>query len=177
MELKNVSIETDNFLIGKVSFLYFKIPEEWSVSPLFYRTDVEEWIELEGNKWAVSGYTGALIRLPEQKYFSLLVKTKKYNEKLKVNEWLEKETKKENVLKKGCLNLFSHEAVYYISAKERRKNLFFGKRIKETTVKFLFKCKKTSRTIFLEFSTNQEPDEAFNNLMPLISTVKCHDQL
>ncbi len=177
MEVKDVFVETNNFMFGRVSFIYFKVPVDWRVSPLYYRTDVEEWIEKQGVKWATSGYTGVLLlKQGRETYFSLTIKASKSFKKRNVEKWLEKEKLKVKggKVKHGYLNVCSHRAAFISYNAVRRKHGFFGGKINELIVKFFFICPETSRAIYLEFSTNNEAEKTLNDLNVLVSSIKCH---
>ena len=60
-ELKDLFVETENLVFGRVTFLTMKIPLDWKAFSIPRRTDVEAWTESEDMRWVASGYTGIVL--------------------------------------------------------------------------------------------------------------------
>lgn len=182
---KDVSVECKSLIFGKRKFFGLKVPEFWFVKPIPYKTDVENWTEIEGEKWITKGYT-QLSLLPgrEETPMSLFIKARGYDEKLSVEDWLlEKERRVrekggEELKDSGFIQIEDHKAAYLAYTKLRKRFLFFGEERKETVLKVILKCDNTLRSLSFEVSSEFPGvlgnTESLNDLLNMFSTFTCH---
>lgn len=182
---KEVLVESKNILFGEAKFLSFKIPEEWFVNPVPYRTDVESWNEIQGEKWVVNGYVQlCLVPGKNEKPLSLFIKVKSHDKKLKVGDWL---VKKQRLIKgkrgerledAGFIYIHGHKAPYLAYTKLRKKFILFGEENKDFILEIVLKCDKTLRSLFLEVYSEcpgyLDNTKSLNKLLSVFSTFTCH---
>jgi hypothetical protein len=183
--VKDVFVECKSLVFGKTKFFCFKVPESWFVNPVPYKTDVESWREIRGEKWITRGYTQlSLFPGKEGKPMSIFIKARGYDKELRVEKWLlEKrkeirEKREETLIDSGFIRIQSHKAAYLAYTKLRKKFILFGDENKETILKVVLKCDNTLRTLSFEVSSRFPgylDNMAFlNNLLNIFSTFTCH---
>jgi len=171
-ELKDLYIETENFLFGRVTFLYMKIPFEWRVIPIPRYVDVEAWIESSDTKWVVSGFIGVIFVDDETDFRqTLYINVKRNLSRKSLIEILDNESKKTGVSR---YNLLSRpEAGYIIFKKKYRKFLVFGDSKEETMLRYVINCKNTRRILLIDLPIKDNPYKIIDVLNPYIETIRC----
>jgi len=171
-ELKDLYIETENFLFGRVTFLYMKIPFEWRVIPIPRYVDVEAWIEADNIKWVVSGFIGVVF-VDEEKDFrqTFYINVKRNLNRKSLVEVLNGEAKKIGISQYNLLNKL--EAAYLIFRKRYRKFLIFGDSKEETILRYIINCRNTRRTLLIDLPVEDDPYKMIDILNPYIETIKC----
>lgn len=182
---KDVFVECKSLVFGKTKFFCFKIPESWFVNPIPYKTDVESWREIEGEKWITNGYTQlSLFPGRGEKPMLLFIKARGYDKELRVENWLLEKQRKvrekrgEKLRDSGFIHIQDHKAAYLAYTKLRKKFLLFGEENKETILKLVLKCDNTLRTLSFEVSSKfpgyLDNTESLNDLLNIFSTFTCH---
>lgn len=182
---KDVFVECKSLVFGKTKFFCFKVPESWFVNPVPYKTDVESWREIEGEKWITKGYTQlSLFPGKGEKPLVLFIKARGYDKELRVENWLLEEQRKvkekrgEKLKDSGFIHIQHHKTAYLAYTKSRKKFLLFGKEDKETVLKVVLKCDNTLRTLHFEVSSKfpgyLDNTKSLNNLLNIFSTFTCH---
>ena len=163
----------------------FRVPEDWIVSPVPHRTDVESWVEVEREKWVTEGYVQlCLVPGENEKPLSLFIKVKGYNKRLTAENWLLKKRESINGKKGetledfGFINVNGHKASYLTYKKLRKKFLIFGGEERDRVLEVFVKCDKTGRTMFFEVLSEipgyLDEKESLNKLLRVFSTFTCH---
>jgi hypothetical protein len=181
---KDVFVKCGNLLVGDAHFLSFKVPEDWSVGPLPYETDVEDWLEINGKRWVIRGQTRiCLVSGDKKKCVLLSIKARGCNENFDIESWLQKKRKAvekkkgRKIQKSGFMLVSGHKTPYLVYSRLRKKFGFFGKESEETFLNAVLKCSKTSRTIFLDAQLSSEgsgDEKLIENLLNIFSTFTCH---
>ncbi len=170
--LKDLFVETENLVFGRVTFLTMKIPLEWKVFSIPRRTDVEAWTESEDIRWVASGYTG-IVLVDEKNNFKLpvYINVKRNLSEKTIEEFLELERRKYKTVE---ANLFtSLNAGYIIFRKTFRKFLLFGSSIEEMYLKLIFNCINSKRFLMLEIPVKEDPHKILNVLKEYLETLRC----
>lgn len=173
MKLKELRIDTQNVIFGRLSFLHMKIPEDWFVSPIPGGTDVEAWVETDNDRWVSSGYTRLVMTDYDSTFrYTLYIKVSRNLRDVNIGEKVRKY--RINAEHKGVMRGDHHEIAYVAYQKRRKKHLFYGPETIESTVKFFVGSNIGKRILSIEISgVDEKVDTMLKRLFPVISTISC----
>jgi len=171
-DTKDLNIETENIVFGRVTFFHMKIPVEWNAYPIPRRTDAELWIEVDDTRWVTDGYTGFVL-VDEGKGVKqpVYVKVKRNIDRRSIEEIFSRELSGRKVLEHRNIDEYE-EAFYYIYRRRRRKYIFFGPVEDETILKMIINCRRTYRVLILEFPIT-EIEDFRRNILPYFLDIRC----
>ena len=169
---KDLYIEGGNIVFGNALFLRLKIPARWRIYPIPHRTDVEAYIEVDGVKWVVSGYTGFII-VDEEEGFrqDIYLSVKRGVKGGEAEKYVNEEVNRLNPIYYSRIE--GRGVSYYIFEKIRRRHIIFGESIKETIFKAVIDCRDTYRYIILEASIKGDYRDFIKLFKPVLSSVRC----
>ena len=171
-ELKDLFVETENLVFGRVTFLTMKIPLDWKAFSIPRRTDVEAWTESEDMRWVASGYTGiVLVDKDNDLKLPVYINVKRNLDGKSIRQLLDLERRKYKVVETELLT--SLDAGYVILRKIFRKFLLFGSSTEEILLKFIFNCINSRRFLILEIPVEDDPYKVLDALKPYLKTLKC----
>jgi len=174
-ELKDLHIESKNVVFGEVHFLKMKIPESWIVKPVPGRTDVEGWIEINGDKWVSSGYTFIILTNYKGSFiYPFYIKVRSFLRGLNdIWRYIEKDCKYK-IKSKGVIDGKYHKIHYVYGERKWKKHILFGKYETEYVLKaYIYLTNVIKRMVTLEFTCKENPDLMINQILPLLKTVEC----
>lgn len=171
-ELKDLFVETENLVFGRVAFFYMRIPIDWKAFPIPRRTDVESWVESDGIRWVSSGFTGlVLVNEEENLRQPLYINVKRNYSGVSISKLAGDELRKHNILSRG--KLMNLESICLVYRKSIKKYLLFGPVKKEYVIKLLVNCRSSGRLLIIDIPVEEDPHRKLEFLKPYLETIRC----
>ncbi|RLG62623.1 hypothetical protein DRN84_01425 [Candidatus Geothermarchaeota archaeon] len=171
-DYKDLFIETENLVFGRVSFLHMKIPFNWRVHPIPHRTDVETWIDKGDIKWVTSGYTGFILVDEDTGYTQpFYINVRRNISGKDLREILYRDLRNIDSIHEFKAGDFN--ALYYVKTKRRRRYILFGSVYEEEVIRIAIDCRDTYRVLVIEAPIKIGLKHFLNNILPLFKSIKC----